>query len=217
LDAELEPGALRSALHDRGFGCSVALQRPPLCPEIALWLIDEDVDLEAACAALHDGEPPPYWGFCWGAGQALARYVLDHPTEVAGRQVVDFGSGSGIVGIAAALAGARTVTCVDIDPNAREAARTNATANHIAPGILSTSASFPSDCEVLLASDVIYEQAAAAHVEVAQSQAKSTLVAEPHRPGNQGLRQPALASYQARTIPDVDSPTTAASVYRITS
>ena len=103
------------------FGNEIALRRPPLCPEIALWLIDGQVDLEAECRGLHEGESPPYWAFCWGSGQALARWLLDHPDEVRGRRVVDFGSGSGVAGIAAAMAGAREVVAVDVDPAARAA------------------------------------------------------------------------------------------------
>ena len=62
------------------------------------------------------GLPPPFWAFAWAGGQALARWVLDHPEEVAGRRVLDFAAGSGLVGIAAARAGAAHVLCADIDP-----------------------------------------------------------------------------------------------------
>ncbi|MCP6060149.1 50S ribosomal protein L11 methyltransferase, partial [Klebsiella pneumoniae] len=63
------------------------------------------------------GLPPPFWAFAWAGGQALARHVLDHPETVAGRKVLDFASGSGLVGIAAMKAGAASVTCADIDPS----------------------------------------------------------------------------------------------------
>jgi predicted nicotinamide N-methyase len=63
----------------RAFGRALSLRHPRACPEIALWLIDDGVDLEAACEALTEGEAPPYWAFCWGSGQLLARFVLDHP------------------------------------------------------------------------------------------------------------------------------------------
>ncbi|HPG28201.1 MAG TPA: methyltransferase, partial [Myxococcota bacterium] len=55
------------------FGARLALRRPPLCPEIELWLLHDDVDLEAGCQELAEGEAPPFWAFCWASGQALAR------------------------------------------------------------------------------------------------------------------------------------------------
>jgi predicted nicotinamide N-methyase len=92
---------------------NTALQAPPLVPEIKLHLAGEVMGLwgetEAHSAALASGMknlPPPYWAFAWPGGQALARYILDHPQEVAGRSVLDFGAGSGLVAIAAAKAGA---------------------------------------------------------------------------------------------------------------
>src|SRR5512139_2088167 len=94
------------------------LQRPPHTPELALHLADEITPIwrmtEEALAEI--GLPPPFWAFAWAGGQALARYILDHPEEVAGKRVLDFASGSGIVGIAAMKAGAGHVLAADIDP-----------------------------------------------------------------------------------------------------
>lgn len=107
------------------------LLAPPLVPEIKLHLATELVPLwrqtEEELEA--DGIPPPYWAFAWAGGQALARYLLDNPDEVAGRSVLDFGSGSGVVAIAAAKAGAANVLASDIDPFARAAIAANAGAN----------------------------------------------------------------------------------------
>jgi len=75
------------------------------------------------------GLPPPYWAFAWAGGQALARYVLDHPQEVAAKRVLDLAAGSGLVGIAAALAGASPVTAADIDAFTEAAIALNAEAN----------------------------------------------------------------------------------------
>jgi predicted nicotinamide N-methyase len=110
---------------------NTALVAPPLVPEIKLHLATEVVPLwrltEEELAA--QGVPPPYWAFAWAGGQALARYVLDHPELVRGKRVLDFGSGSGLVAIAAAKAGAERVTAADIDGFANAAIRLNATAN----------------------------------------------------------------------------------------
>ena len=104
---------------------------PPHVPEISLRLATEAHELwlktEAELEAI--GLPPPYWAFAWAGGQALARYVLDHPADVAGKTVLDFAAGSGLVAIAAARAGASTVTAADIDPFCREAIAINAAVN----------------------------------------------------------------------------------------
>src|SRR5438445_1904417 len=93
------------------------LQHPPHTPEIALHLADEITPIwkltEEALEKI--GLPPPFWAFAWAGGQALARYLIDEPETVAGRRVIDFASGSGIVGIAAMLAGAGEALCADVD------------------------------------------------------------------------------------------------------
>ena len=73
----------------------------PLCPELSLWLLGDDVDLHQRVSEVFEIETAPYWAFCWGSGQALARYLLDHPELVRGRDVVDFGAGCGVAAIAA--------------------------------------------------------------------------------------------------------------------
>ena len=106
--------------------------RPPLVPEIELYLASEVLPLwnkteEIGTANL----PPPYWAFAWPGGQALARYLLDHPETVRGKRVLDFGAGSGLVAIAAAKAGG-SATAADIDPLSIAAMTLNATLNRVA-------------------------------------------------------------------------------------
>jgi predicted nicotinamide N-methyase len=110
---------------------NTALIAPPLVPEVKLHLATEVVPLwrktEEELEA--EGVPPPYWAFAWAGGQALARYVLDNPALVDRKLVLDFGSGSGLIAIAAMKAGAERVTAADIDPFAVAAIRLNALAN----------------------------------------------------------------------------------------
>src|SRR5580698_3492249 len=107
------------------------LRPVPLTPELSLYLTDEPVglweDVESATGLV--GIDPPFWAVAWAGGQALARYLLDHPAVVRGRRVFDIASGSGLVAIAAAVAGAATVTGYDIDPLAIAAITVNAAAN----------------------------------------------------------------------------------------
>jgi predicted nicotinamide N-methyase len=105
----------------------------PHAPEISLHLAEEATDLwqKTEDELGEIGLPPPFWAFAWAGGQALARYILDHPETVAGRKVLDFASGSGLVAIAAAKAGAARVEACDIDAFALESMRLNAYANGV--------------------------------------------------------------------------------------
>jgi len=105
----------------------------PLVPEIRLHLAAEPIGLwqRTEQELGQTGLPPPYWAFAWAGGQALSRYLLDHPDVVAGQRVIDLASGSGLVAIAAARAGAAAVTAYDVDPLAVAAITINAAANEV--------------------------------------------------------------------------------------
>jgi predicted nicotinamide N-methyase len=141
---------------------NTALITPPHVPEIRLHLADEAHDLwhrtEAELEAI--GLEPPFWAFAWAGGQGLARYVLDHPETVAGRRVVDFATGSGLVAIAAMKTGAAHVLASDIDPFCGAAVALNAAENDVA--VQTTDRDLVGaalDCDVLLAGDVFYDRA----------------------------------------------------------
>jgi predicted nicotinamide N-methyase len=111
-----------------------ALAAPPLIPEISLYLSGAEPTAlwEQAERATGNAElAPPFWAYPWAGGIGLARYLLDHPDQVAGRVVLDLAAGSGLVAIAAALAGAARVTASDIDPMALVAITLNAAANGV--------------------------------------------------------------------------------------
>ena len=102
----------------------------PFIPEIRLHKAVPESGLNRLAEADEDFGSP-YWAHYWGGGLALARYLIDHPALVAGRSLLDLGTGSGIVAIAAGLAGARPVQAADVDPYALAAARVNASANGV--------------------------------------------------------------------------------------
>ena len=112
---------------------NTAIVAPPLVPEIRLYLATEMTPIwQATEETLARGAvPPPYWAFAWAGGQALARYLLDHPETVLGREVLDIGSGSGIVAIAAAKAGASRVVAAEIDHFAAAAIALNTALNGV--------------------------------------------------------------------------------------
>ena len=105
------------------------------------------------------GLAPPYWAFAWAGGQALARYILDNPVIVAGKRVLDIGSGSGLVGIAAAKAGAATVLAADIDAFACAAIALNAAANGVTLTVTAQDRiGAPAPFDVILVGDLFYER-----------------------------------------------------------
>ncbi|WP_412741031.1 class I SAM-dependent methyltransferase [Krasilnikovia sp. MM14-A1259] len=112
-------------------------------------------------------EPPPFWAFAWAGGQALARHLLDHPEIVRSRRVLDLASGSGLVAIAAALAGAAQVRAVDVDPAACAAVLRNAAANRVDVRVAAADAGAAPDPEdtaepeVVLAGDAFYSPSVA--------------------------------------------------------
>jgi predicted nicotinamide N-methyase len=134
---------------------------PPHAPEIRLHLAHEVHELwhkteEDLCEI---GLPPPFWAFAWAGGQGLARYILDNPHVAAGRSVIDFASGSGLVGIAAKRAGAHRVQCVDIDAYAQFAAAMNAELNEVAIEPVTTDLmNMVPEADLILAGDVFYDR-----------------------------------------------------------
>ena len=165
------------------------LDTPPLVPEVRLHLAQRVMPLWEALArdASEPEMPPPYWAFAWAGGQAVARYVLDHPAVVRDRRVVDLATGSGLCAIAATLAGAREIRAIDIDPWARDAVALNASANgvHIPFTEDDPLDAEPPDTDVILAGDIGYEWALAergvAWLRRAASAGIEVLVGDPER------------------------------------
>jgi predicted nicotinamide N-methyase len=146
---------------------NTVLASTPLLPEIKLHLASQVTPLwEATEATLEkQGLPPPYWAFAWVGGQAVARYLLDRPETVRGLRVLDFASGSGVAGVAAALAGAGSVEACEIDAFAGAAIELNAAANGVnAAVLLEDLIGQKNRWDVVLAGDVCYERPMAARV-----------------------------------------------------
>jgi predicted nicotinamide N-methyase len=146
---------------------NTVVSQAPLVPEIALHLASEVVPIWRATEdwLAARNVDPPYWAFAWPGGQALARHILDHPEQVAGRRVLDFAAGGGIAGIAAARVGAAYVEAADIDPLAVAAIALNAAANGVtvatqAGNVVGTVCRW----DLILCGDVCYEAPMTAHI-----------------------------------------------------
>ena len=189
------------------------LQRPPHTPELELRLADEVTPIwrltEEALEGI--GLPPPFWAFAWAGGQALARYVLDTPERVAGKPVVDFATGSGLVAIAAMRAGARRVLAADIDLFCEAAVALNAEANGVAVGFTAENLLDqppPAWAEVILAGDICYEKPLAERVlawlAAARTAGATVLIGDPGRSyfPREGLVK--LAEYQVPTTTELE-------------
>jgi predicted nicotinamide N-methyase len=143
----------------------------PHAPEISLHVADEATVLwqKTEDELGEIGLPPPFWAFAWAGGQALARYILDNPGLVAGQRVLDFASGSGLVAIAAAKAGAAYVAASEIDAFAAEAIGINAAANHVADRIsvsLADIVGTDGGWDTVLAGDICYQRDIAERVTI---------------------------------------------------
>jgi len=143
----------------------------PLVPEIRLHQASDPISLWQRTEATsgRTGLDPPFWAFAWAGGQALARYLLDHPQFARGRDVVDIASGSGLVAIAAAMAGAAAVTAYDIDPLATDAIEVNAAANGVTvravcADVLDRDDLPPPGTGLVLVADAFYQRDLAARV-----------------------------------------------------
>lgn len=182
---------------------NTSLIAPPHVPEIRLWLASEvhDLWLKTEEDLQEIGLPPPFWAFAWAGGQGLARYILDHPEEVRGKRVLDFASGSGLVAIAARLAGASEVVAADIDPWAETAIRLNAAENGVEIAFVGEDLiGGPLDADVLLAGDVFYDRdfanALVSWFGTLAAEGRRVLVGDPGRSYRPTERLEALATYE---------------------
>jgi len=201
---KIHPGALELATNRLVSGASL---RPyPIADDLSLLLLDPDtiqhpLAPEAVQSALAE---PLYWCFCWAAGLALARFILQHPEVVLGQRVVDFGAGSGVVGIAAKRAGAREVIACDIDPLALEAAAYNAQYNGVTLHFIDQFEAISGDVDLILAADVLYDRSNLAWLDSFAAKAARVIVADSRIKHFEHPMYQRLLSTESVTLPDLD-------------
>jgi predicted nicotinamide N-methyase len=194
---------------------STRFAAPPLVPEITLHLARDVFELweKTEQNASHAELPPPFWAFPWAGGQALARYLLDHPEYAAGRAVLDLAAGSGLVAIAAAKAGAAAVTASETDPLALTAIELNCAANGVtlAATVGDVLDGNASGTDLVLAGDAFYERPMAArllpYLERAGASGAVVLVGDPGRAYLPRDHFEAVASYDvpvSKVMEDAD-------------
>ncbi|XWN31951.1 MAG: 50S ribosomal protein L11 methyltransferase [Devosia sp.] len=173
---------------ERFIVANTGLASPSLVPEITLHLATDALPLwhKTEEELAEEGLPPPFWAFAWAGGQALARHLLDHPEAVGGKTVLDVGAGGGIVAVAAAMAGAGTVTANEVDPFALAAIALNAAENGVDVAVVSSDllATDPAQ-DVILVGDLFYEKPLAervlAFLRRARGRGATVLIGDPGR------------------------------------
>lgn len=151
-------------------------------------------------------DQPPYWCFCWASGLALARWILQHPEQVAGKRVIDVGAGSGIVALAAKLAGAKSAVACDLDPVALQACRANAELNQLQISYSNDLFSESKPYDVLFAADVLYDAANLPLLNRFPVFAKQIIIADSRQ---RNFQHPLLVKRQTlygETLPDLAEP-----------
>lgn len=184
----------------------LSIQVLPQCPEIKLWLVDP-IPMQRPFSQneiLAIQAYPAYWAFCWASGQVLARHLLDNPELVKGKRVMDFGAGSGVVAIAAIMAGAKQVIACDIDPDALLSCQENAKLNHVEFELHNDLFTFNQNIDVLIAADVLYDKENLPLLEMFLNKATAVLVADSRIKNFNFPPYQAIGQADSFTVPDLD-------------
>lgn len=180
--------------------------RPPYCPDIRLQLYDPSC-MEGPIS--HDEAQkivaePAYWSFCWASGQVLAKFILSNPHWVRGKTVLDFGSGSGVVAVASALAGAQGVIACDCDTNALEAVNLNAELNGVRIETTDSIDAAHKAVDLIVAADVLYDRDNFPFLDDFEKRANQVLLADSRVKQLPSKNYQLIATEKARTWPDLN-------------
>lgn len=197
---------LESILHQTLPSCTLECSPIPLCPSIELALLQAvlpqtplpDDEMRQVLAS------PAYWCFCWASGQVLAQYLLAHPERVEGKSIIDFGAGSGVVGIAAMLAGAREVLAVDLDPAALAACAVNAAINGVQLTLAPDLDAIQTPIDLIIAADVLYDRDNLHFLEALPTLAPDVLIADSRIKHFNHPHYRLLQTQTATTWPDLE-------------
>jgi len=187
-------------------GGQLEVQRVPAVDALRLWLLSPDYPREAldSQAMQRVMDNPLYWVFCWASGQVLAQYLLERPETVRGKRVLDFGCGSGVVAIAAKLAGAGEVVACDIDPLALQATALNAGLNGVELTLSDDYHDVGGDIDLVTVADVLYDRENLPWLERFVTRASHVLVADSRIRDFDVPPYRRLEQFESCTLPDLD-------------
>jgi predicted nicotinamide N-methyase len=201
------PVALQAALGELLGDAQLAAATLP-GTALKLWLIDA-ANMDRAFSPEETRrilEDPPYWCFCWASGLVLARWLAERPEWVRGKRVLDFGAGSGVAAIAAAMAGALEVVACDLDPLALEACRANAALNDVELGYSTDFFQETDRFDLIIVADVLYDRANLPLLDQFLSRGQQALVADSRVRDFQHPLYRRLGFLEACTWPDLAEP-----------
>lgn len=200
------PPSLTQCIKNMLSDATLTAQELPQCREIKLWLVDP-IPMQRPFSQdeiLAIQAYPAYWAFCWASGQVLARYILDNPEVVQGKRVMDFGAGSGVVAIAAIMAGAKQVIACDIDPDALLSCEENARLNGVEFELHGDLFEFDQEIDLLIAADVLYDKANLPLLDVFLNKAPAVLVADSRVKNFNFPPYQSIGQTDSFTVPDLD-------------
>lgn len=202
MNSKLDP-LIQTMLKD----AFVSPQALPQCPSLQLYLVDPSTmqrpfSLDEIRSIW---EHTAYWAFCWASGQVLAQYILSHPEIVKGKKVLDFGTGSGIVAIAAMKAGAKAVIACDIDQDALVSCEENARLNQVEFALSDDLFSInDTDIDLLIAADVLYDRANLSFLDTFFQFAPEVLLADSRIKNFSHDQYQFIEKVESFTVPDLD-------------
>ena len=197
---------LSQTIQDLLPGAKITATALPDYPGLRLFLLNADYPQSGlapeVAARLMDN--PLYWVFCWASGQVLAQFIKANPARVSGKRVLDFGCGSGVVAIAAALAGAREVIACDIDPLALAATRRNAELNGVSLTLAGDFEEVEGEIDLIIVADVLYDRQNFPWLERFTNRAREVLVADSRVKNFNHPPYVEIDRCDACTLPDLD-------------
>ena len=178
------------------------------CNEISLYLLNRDYPQRKLSDEQFRRliEEPMYWVFCWASGQAMVRFLLSHPEWVAGKRVLDFGCGSGVVAIAAAKAGAAKVWASDIDPLATQATAMNCELNSVSVEVIGDWSACAAPLDLILVADILYDNTNLAYLDRFLERASEVLIADSRVRNFNHPPYRKIAQIRSFTVPDLAEP-----------
>jgi predicted nicotinamide N-methyase len=194
---------IKTMLHD----AYVSPQPLPQCPELSLYLVDpiamnRPFDMDEIRSIW---EHTAYWAFCWASGQVLARFILQNPAWVKDKTVLDFGTGSGVVAIAAMKAGAKRVIACDIDQDALISCEENAKLNNVSFELSHDLFSIKDDSiDLLIAADVLYDRENLSFLDTFFNFAPEVLLADSRIKDFSHPHYEFMDKIESYTVPDLD-------------